>query len=298
MSPLSIFNALTLMSEGTNGNTFQQLKNGLNLGSNKQTTANLFERYYRDLNKAAGSSEFSIANAIYIQIGYALKSTFKQLAVGQFKSAVDQLNFTEAEQSAQTINKFVEGKTNNKIHDLITPQMLGPDTRIVLVNAIYFKGDWWHPFNEDNTRQGTFFMSKSVTAPATFMNVIESFNYAALNYLDATALEMSYVNSSISFVVILPNQQITLGAVQQKVQNYDGCAWSRITSNMKERRVNVTMPKFKNEFSINLNEALKNVCTYLQFLRIVEMDVNLFFDLILAGYGRYVYRCSRLEWTF
>lgn len=258
-----------MLSEGTDGKTFQQLMNGLNLGNDKQITANLFEGYSRDLKKAAGGSEFSIANEIYVQIGYALNPKFKQLAVEKFKSGVEQLNFTKAEQSAQTMNKFVEEKTKNKIHDLITPQMLGPDTRIVLINAIYFKGGWLHPFNVDDTRQGKFFISKMVTASVDFMHLIETLNYAVLNDLDATALEMPYVNSSVSLVVILPNKQTTLGAIQQQIQNYDSYSWSRITSNLKEQRVNVTMPKFKSESSFNLNEALKNVMYYMHLPTII-----------------------------
>lgn len=136
---MSIFNALTLLSEGANGQTFDQLRVGLNIGTDKQITANLFQAYLRYLVQAVGCSTFSIANEIYVQTGYALNQQFEQLAKDYFKSGVAQLNFAQAEPSAKTINKFVEQKTNNKIHDLITAEMLGPATRIVLVNAIYFK---------------------------------------------------------------------------------------------------------------------------------------------------------------
>lgn len=111
-----------------------------------------------------------------------------------------------------------------------------------------------------NTRSGEFFISETATAPVDYMNIMKTFNYAVLNDLDATAIEMPYGHSNISFVVILPNEPTGLRSVQQKITSYGSYYWSTITSNMQEKLINVKMPKFKSEFSINLNEALKNVC--------------------------------------
>lgn len=237
------------------------------MGPDKQITANLFEGYYRYLNQAVGSSEFSIANAIYVQTCYGLNADFKRMAVDQLKSDAEELNFVDVEESARTINEYVEQKTRNKIHDLITPQMLSDDTRLVLVNAIYFKGDWLHPFKKANTYRGQFSTSNG-KAPVDFMNQINSFNYGVVSDLDAIAIEMPYANSNVTFVVVLPNTQTGLRAIQQKVVNYGTYEWSRIYNNMQEQRVNVTIPKFKSEFSMILNDVLKNVWTLMHTLNI------------------------------
>lgn len=256
ISPLSVASALALLAQGTEGNTFEELRKGLHLTGDKATTANQFAEYYGLLKKSVGQSTLSIANQIYVQIGHSINKNFEEVAVKKFFSGIDSLDFAKSDASAKTINQFVEEKTMEKIKDLIKPDMLSADTRVVLVNAIYFKGNWEYQFDKESTTEGDFYINESETVPVDFMHIKKKFNYAILEDLDATALEMKYANSNFSFVIVLPNSRTGLSALEGKLKNYD---LAEITNKMHKQEVEVTIPKFKVEFEINLNDVLKKL---------------------------------------
>lgn len=247
-----------MVAQGAGGATYQQLYTVLGTGSNKQCTAVQFKNYYDSLDKAVGCATFSLANEIFVQIGCKLNQQYKKTLVNQFKSGIEQLNFADTAKSAQTINTFVSDKTNGKITELIEPDMLGADTRLVLVNAIYFKGDWLHKFDEQNTHQGQF-TAASGSVPTNFMNVVNRFKIGNIDGLDATALELPYANSNLSFVIFLPNSDQSVDGLSQNLEAYTASDYSQVAQKMFLREVDVTIPKFKNEFSINLNQILSNV---------------------------------------
>lgn len=117
------FHCVGIFFGGDERQNIQQLQKGLNLGHDKQATANSFAAYYRHLEHDVGDSKFSLANGIYIQCGFILNPQFKAFSK-KFSSGIQHLNFAKADRSSQIINQFVEKKTNNKIHNFITPAML------------------------------------------------------------------------------------------------------------------------------------------------------------------------------
>lgn len=254
ISPLSVSTALGLLSYAANGHTFEELKNGLHLTSNKAAIASQFLQHADLLNKNAGNATFSIANKIYVQKGYKLNKHFQEVAAKNFKSGADSLNFGNSVESAQTINRFVEQKTSGKIRNLIKPDMLTSDTRSVLVNAIHFKGKWEHEFK--STHEGDFQVTETETVPANYMFKVDYCNFAKIRELDATALEMKYANSGFSFGIILPESLTGLSALEAKLKDYD---FAKITNQFLETSINVKVPKFTVEFEINLNDVLKKV---------------------------------------
>lgn len=252
-----------MLSQGANGATYQQLVNGLNIKTDKAIAADEFDNFNQKLRQDAGSAALSTANQIYIKIGYELNRTFQNVAVEKFKSHVESLDFTDAANSAQTINAFVEKITHNQITDVVAPSMFDATTRAVLINAIYFKRNWLHAFDPKKTKIGQFQTDAKSSVPISYMNTIETFNYADLSNLNAKALEMRYNNSKLSFVILLPNEQMGLSSLKDQVKDID---WTTIISQMRSQKVNVTIPKFKAHFQLSLNKILKNVGFYLPFL--------------------------------
>lgn len=256
VSPLSVSNALTLLSQGAEGITFEQLSKGLHLGKDKSIAADQFLAHRETLENNLGESKLSIANRIYIQNGQQLSKSFESVAVSKFESGIESLNFGDAEKSAETINHFVEEQTNGKIKDLIKPDQLDGNTRSVLVNAIYFKGNWEVPFSTDLTEKSDFYNSENETSQVDFMYMDSDFNVAYVKDLNATALELKYANSNISLVMVLPNSRTGLSALETKLKDYD---LSKIAQAFYFGRCEITIPKFKIEYEINLNDVLKNV---------------------------------------
>lgn len=208
------------------------------------------------LRKNIGKAYLPVATRIYVQQGQQLNRNFQEVAAQKFFAGVESMNFAESEKSAQTINHFIEEQTSGKVKDLIKPNQLGDDTRSVLVSAVYFKGNWETPFFKDWTRKADFYTSETEKVPVDFMSVIDEFNYARLEDLEAEALEMKFANSSISFVIVLPKQRMGLNALESKLKTYD---LAKITENMHTSRFEVRVPKFKIEYEINLKDVLKNV---------------------------------------
>lgn len=263
--------ALALVSQGAQKNTFDQIVRGLHLGHlDKATIATEFAKHYDSLKEGVGESTLSVANHLYVQQGYQIQQAFRDVAVKQFKSGIESLNFAEAVAAAQTINSFVESKTNNKIKDLISADALGVDTRLVLVNAIYFKGNWEQKFPIERTSPGDFYVDETKTVTVDYMRNEDDYRFAELSELDACALEIKYAKSNISFVVVLPNGRTGLPALEASLKNYD---LSKITSQMYKQKVDVTLPKFKIEYEIELNDVLKKVGIRMA-MAVIQTEIN------------------------
>lgn len=217
------------------------------------------------------------------------------------------MNFNNSAESAQVINQFVESKTNNKIKDIVNADSLDADTRVILVNAIYFNGTWEHTFDKYQTEEQDFYINDADKISTDFMHKKRYFNYTDSADLDATALEMNYDNSELSFLIILPKKRTGLSALESKLQNYD---LSKMVDQMYSAEVDVEIPKFSINFDIKLNEVLEKVCIlrwfsvffdFLQFSDYKNVFIVLWFFVLtffLDGHGRDVHVTSQFEWNF
>lgn len=252
-----MIHALSLLAQGAGGNTFEELRAGLNLSNDSATTADQFNEFHDLVQTNAGDSILSIANRIYTQHDLQLKKDFQEVAISKFKSDVQSLDFNESEKSAAVINYFVEEKTNGKIKDLIKPEQISPNTRLILMNAIYFKGKWEVPFYEFLTSPGNFFVSDTERVSVPFMTTKSNFNYAYIEELNAEVLEMKYANSNFAFLIVLPNEYNGLPELETKLTTFE---LSRIVEQMTSSEpVDILIPKFEIEYEIELTHVLSNV---------------------------------------
>lgn len=257
ISPLSVATSLALLMQAANGTTFDELRSGLHLNvDDKEIIAEQFNDFYSQLQQSVGPSSLSIANQVYIQQGREINRYFEEIAITKFESGVDVLNFENVEQSAEIINRFVEVETHGRIVNFLKPDALDANTAMFLVNAIYFKGMWETKFSKQRTREGDFYIGKDKTVRTDFMSISKTFNYAKLQDLKASGLRMKYANSTLSFIIILPNSLVGLPELETKLRNYD---LSMIAQHMRPRKVDLTIPKFKIDFEIELSTVFKEV---------------------------------------
>ncbi|KAL7017863.1 hypothetical protein ACKWTF_010549 [Chironomus riparius] len=257
ISPASIQSAVTLAMFGaTEGSdTRTQMMQGMKYP--EQFSANSIADSYKTFNENVEKTNgLKIANKVYVMENYSVKPSFQEVATKSFKSEAQSLNFAANTEAAKSINGWVEDHTNNKIKDLISPDSLNADTRMVLVNAIYFKGFWQHQFDKKQTFKAPFFLNDVDSVDVDFMRIKKHFNYGVFDELDATALELPYKDSDITMMIILPNKRGGLAALEKNLNKVD---FSEMSNRMYSQEVNVEIPKFKIEFDIKLNEPLKKM---------------------------------------
>ena len=217
-SPYSVSSALAMTYEGAKGRTADEMYQVLNYRTCvcKQGPCNCpvtdrrsaFASIYNDINAPNNEYRLSTANALWVQKDYSLLKDYTDLIAQYYGGKATNLDFiTETEKSRETINNYIEEQTNDKIKDLIPAGMLDSMTRLVLTNAIYFKGTWEWEFDKDDTRDQDFFITPEniVQTPMMHMNPEKAkFNYADIGKLQI--LELPYKGDKLSMLILLPKQ--------------------------------------------------------------------------------------------
>ncbi|XP_055296672.1 serpin B3-like [Sitodiplosis mosellana] len=256
ISPLSVANVLTLLSQAANGKTYDELRRALHLNADKAVIAHQFAEFSKQIEDCIGKANLSIVNQIYVQQGMMLNSDYRDIAMKNFGAGIEPVDFDKPHETAQTINQFVKEKTMGKIPNAVKPEVFGGNTCVVLVNAISFKANWCRKFATGSTRTGDFYISESDTTQVQYMTHESYFNYTVLDELDATALQIGYKESEFSFVVILPNTRLGLSELESRLKNYD---LSKVINRMSKKLVDVKLPRFKYEYEVQLNSILQKM---------------------------------------
>ncbi len=261
-SPYSISTALAMTYAGARGRTAEQMADVLRfpIGEppshlNSRQLATEFGKLVKDLNARGenGAYELIVANALWGQKGYGFLAEFLELVETHYGGRLNEVDFVEAtETSRQTINAWVEKKTNEKIKNLIPKGVLDSMTRLVLTNAIYFKGNWAQQFREDRTREAPFTLSDGKKIDVPMMNQTKKFNYMETETLQA--LELPYVDNELSMIVLLPKELDGLGELEQSLTLEKVTEWQ---SKLGKREVIVSIPKFKLTSQFSLAAVLK-----------------------------------------
>jgi len=157
--------------------------------------------------------------------------------------------------SAAAINKWVAEKTNNKVPEIVPESAIDDQTRLILVNAVYFKGDWKEKFNAHSTRENDFHVSPAETVKVQLMYLEKEFYYGVNDNIKCQAIELPYAGDSLSMFIILPNQSTTLADVEKKLTS-DDLTNVREKFQMASREVEVWLPKFRLDEKLSLVEAL------------------------------------------
>uniref|UniRef100_A0A182FD25 Serpin domain-containing protein n=2 Tax=Anopheles albimanus TaxID=7167 RepID=A0A182FD25_ANOAL len=252
ISPFSISACLSLVAMGAGGLTAEEMFGGLRFGKvdQKQRVADWYGRLMKQL---ANDTSIAVANTLYVKEGYNVKRSFLEVATSSFQSEAHELNFAQNVAAAKTINDWVETKTNNKIKNLIAPDMLDGHTRMVLVNAVHFKGSWTYQFNESNTRPMAFWLSDTKSQDIPMMYTKGRFAYQNYDDKGFSALELSYSGSDTKMLVLLPTERNGLAALEETLPSLN---LVELLNRMGKGEVEVYLPKFKIEYSLELKDVL------------------------------------------
>jgi serpin B len=252
-SPESISTALAMACAGARGDTASEMAKTLHFTLPPEKLHPVMGALLSDLNAAHEGYQLSVANALWAQQGYTFLDDFLNLLKTNYGAGLNQVNFKGATEAARlTINQWVEQKTQDKIKDLLQPGALRSDTRLVLTNAIYFKGDWETQFDKAQTRNEDFHLSKAQTATGPLMHREGRFSYFDGGTFQV--LEVPYKSQELSMIVFLPKDPGGLPALEQSLTDSNMQQWLHQMTSVS--KVIVTMPKFKMTQQFELGSTL------------------------------------------
>lgn len=256
-SPYSLSVAITMTYEGAKEKTAEEIRSVLHIAEDDaQRRANIAS-IYNDINKKDNKYTLSTANALWAHKNYPILKDYSDTIERYYGGKITNLDFVnEQEESRKTINAWIEDHTNNKIKDLISQGVLSENTRLILTNAIYFKGTWKKQFEKKNTRDEDFTIRPGQKVKIPMMSLIgddTNFNYAETEELQI--LEMPYEGEEISMLILLPKEK-SLQILEESI------SYQRLSdykNMLREQRVNVYIPKFTFETKFTMARTLKNM---------------------------------------
>ena len=177
-SPFSVRTALAMARGGARGDTATQMNITLRLSTTDDELHALRTGITRRLNAGGGQYEMAVAIALWAQDGAPLQAEFVDLVARRYDTTVDVVDFRGASGAARrTINQWVDDRTRHRIQELVPQDGLTSVTRLILANAVYFKGRWVLPFRETATRTEPFFLEGGGTAQVSLMQQTEEIRY-------------------------------------------------------------------------------------------------------------------------
>uniref|UniRef100_H3AUJ8 Serpin family I member 2 n=1 Tax=Latimeria chalumnae TaxID=7897 RepID=H3AUJ8_LATCH len=274
-SPISVTLALGVLQLGAKGTTLEQIRKAMKFeerpGIFPGEELSALQTLSHVISASGGGKEYTLnlANALYIQEGFVMKDQYLQRNKETFNCTVKLTNFQTSESAARAINAWVESQTNGKVVNLFTRQDFNLLTRVVLVNAVYFKGTWKHKFRTELTKPMEFTKKDGsvTTVPmmsskqGIFFNNVCYFTAADLEY---QVLELPYEQDKASLILVLPKDIGGLEEVENKVTVQLLKDW---LINLSEEDVELSLPRFKMEQKLDLKETL-------QALNITEIFEN------------------------
>ncbi len=261
-SPYSISTALAMTYAGARGETQDEMAKVLHFALPQRLLHPAFAAIIEDLNDEKRKGyKLAVANRLWGQKGYSFRPNFLNTTRKYYGAELAQVDFAKAaEKARQTINKWVEEQTQDKIKDLIPEGVLDSLTRLVLTNAIYFKGDWETQFDKKATREADFTATPDKKVKVPMMHQVAPFKYADLPSLQV--LEMPYAGDDLSMVVLLPKKTDGLGDLEKSLDAKSLQEW---TGGVRKRKVSVFLPKFKMTCKFRLKPVLASMGMPLAF---------------------------------
>ncbi|KAF6209833.1 hypothetical protein GE061_015585 [Apolygus lucorum] len=248
-SPISLQIALAMLLAGAKENSKTQLSTVLHVGTEDLQT---YLNAYKELLESIKDPVLNVASTVFVDSAIKLLDTYTTAVSTGIGANVQQVDFATApDAAAKTINDWCSTNTNGKITDLFTADDL-QSASVVLANAVHFKALWKKKFDVQYTRERDFKSPTGVVKVQMMFNS-DHYNYAYSEQLKAEVLELPYASDKFRMLVILPNEGVALKDVDSSLK---ATGLDTIIKGMTSTKLDVYIPRFKVEMTINLNDPL------------------------------------------
>jgi serpin B len=278
ISPLSISSALSMTLNGANGATRDSMLKALRMNG---LTPDIINNSYKSLTEALLNVDkrvlISIANSVWSEKNFVVKKPFTDILTGYYNAESRSFDITDPQVPAQ-INNWIDTKTNGLIKNMI--DKLDPNTVMLLINAIYFKGKWKSQFDAANTVQGSFYKPGNVTEQAPMMN--QTSDYKIYKGEGFTLAELPYGQGNFVMDVILPDNNNGINNITPLINDNSVKGWLNL---MSSRKTDLSFPRFKYGFKKELTDILTDMGMGITFGNNADFsnisDLKLYISLVL-----------------
>jgi serpin B len=251
ISPFSVSTVLQMTANGAAGDTKAEMQRVLKTAGLPAGTLN---SACKDLNQPLNSQPgviLNLPNAIWYKKEIRLKPEFVSVNQQFFQAELGGVDFSKPE-SAQTINQWADKSTHGKIKQVVQ-WPFDPMTRVILANAIYFKGKWERPFNKSDTRRDVFHLSAAGEKQIPMMWQHGHFNYQQGDGFQAVRLP--YAGGQLQMYLFLPD---TNSGPTKLLADLNADTWrDKILPKFQDEEGTLVLPRFKLDYDVTLNNPLK-----------------------------------------
>lgn len=257
LSPYSISSALAMTYAGARGETERQMARALCFSMSRDALNPAFAALQARLDAIPQSDglTLSIANSLWPHAGSKLLDGYTELVKENYGVSITPVDYETAPEAArQAINRWTAERTQGRIQDLVPAGFLNPLTRLVLVNAVYFLGEWADPFDSTLTKTASFHVAPGESVSTPMMTEQEHLLYADFDSLQV--LRLQYQGKSLSMLIMLPRAPYTLEHLETHISPSTLELWE---SALGRTDVRVFLPKFKMTHEFRLDKALTSL---------------------------------------
>ena len=252
ISPLSLSLALSMTLNGAEGETYDAIAKTLGYTEQQLDAVNTQSRALSRLLKPADESITThMANGLWVQQGFPLKPDFLRALLSYYEARAETVDFLKPEATADAINAWVKEQTQGLIEKLFQAGDFDAQTRLALVNTLYFEGKWQYPFPKDATQDAPFYLESGATKQVPMMRLSERLPYYKGEGFQAVAL--SYGEGDYHFYLFLPDKGRTVADLRKQLTPEN---WARWLAEFRVVQGSLQMPRFKIEAKYDLKPPL------------------------------------------
>ncbi|XP_030628645.1 protein Z-dependent protease inhibitor [Chanos chanos] len=256
-SPLCVSTAFATLSLAAKGSTLSQILTGLNLAAlERKGQSELIPQLFHNLQGNITQHEamkLHQGTALFVQLNYEVEKAFSDQIKKFFNADVFNVDFGKPAVSMANINEYVKQRTGDKVKQMVTS--IEPLTQLMLLNTIFFQGDWEFPFDPNNTRNDRFYINKYNILQVPMMFKEDKFYITDDDEMNVRVLRLPYLGGA-AMLIALPDENVDYTVIDDEISADRFQKW---INNLKKRKLEVHIPKFKMEQSYPLHKILPDL---------------------------------------
>ena len=258
-SPYSLFSNIALLYYGAQGNTAEEIKKTLNLSATGEEFLSAFHKHMQGLtHQTRQGYQLYIANGMFPHKGTHFLKDFEEIATKTFDAKLQSIDYALPRRAMETVNNWVADKTQGYIPTLVEESDINESTRLILANAVYFQGDWVHPFDPKDTSMKSF--QPAFGAPVRTLMLMQVQHLPYFENDSVQCLTLPFIRQGteqpfLECVIVLPK----IGKIDELESGLDADELNDWIKEAKSTLVEAQIPKFCISKRIPMNYALQTI---------------------------------------